>query len=240
LDVQLPVYQAVIQGCSYGDPAAEEVVWRDNNPTPLAGNLRGVRLFLRSGDGSPGPYDSPTRGQDVVEWAVGQMAQRFLAALHKAGVRGVDSKLGKGTHTWPYWQQDLRQYLAWLRRQLRHPVTAPPGFSVASAHTEFTVWGWTFEAHRSVREFTYLRGTSDSLTVTGSGTLHAVTPQRYRGGSRYAVRIGGTTRSVTADRQGRLSFDISLGPSHIKQQTEFGPGATSGWHRVRVLIRSWG
>jgi hypothetical protein len=152
----------------------------------------------------------------------------------------VDSKFGKGTHTWPYWQQDLREYLAWLRRQLRHPVTPPPSFSVASAHREFSVWGWSFEARRSVREFTYLRGTSNSLTVTGSGTLAAVSPPRYKAGSRYAVRIGATTRGLTADRQGRLSFDIDLGKSHINQQTEFGPGATSGWHRVRVLIRSGG
>jgi diacylglycerol O-acyltransferase/trehalose O-mycolyltransferase len=34
--------------CKFGDPATEAVVWRDNDPTILAANLRGVRLFIRS------------------------------------------------------------------------------------------------------------------------------------------------------------------------------------------------
>src|SRR5919201_5838694 len=116
VDIQLPIYQAAIQNCDYDDPAREEVVWRDNNPTALASNLRGVRLFVRSGNGFPGRYDKPGGvSEDVVEAVVYQMAEQFLGALHHAGIRGVDIHFSKGTHSWPYWQQDLREYIPWLR-----------------------------------------------------------------------------------------------------------------------------
>jgi diacylglycerol O-acyltransferase / trehalose O-mycolyltransferase len=234
VDIELPIYQAAIQQCTWGDPATEEVVWRDNDPTALAGNLRGVDLFVRSGDGTPGPYDSPTRSRDLVETVVGEMNTAFLAALRKAGVRGVDAKVGKGTHTWPYWRQDLREFLGWLAPRLRRPFRAPRSFSVQSAHTRFSAWGFGFRARRNVREFSYLRVDGDELVARGSGTLEVVTPARFS--PRRAYLVG--KRRVRADAGGRLGFALDLGPSHTRQQTEFGPMAASGWHRVRVRIRS--
>src|SRR4029453_17070935 len=51
----LALYQQFVQQCTWGDPAVDQVYWRDNDPTDLAANLRGVDLFVRSGDGNPGP-----------------------------------------------------------------------------------------------------------------------------------------------------------------------------------------
>lgn len=234
VDIELPVYQAAVQQCTWGDPATEEVVWRDNDSTALAGNLKGVDLFVRSGDGTPGPYDSPTRSRDLVETVVGEMNRAFVAALRKAGLRGVDAKLGKGTHTWPYWRQDLREFLNWLRPRLRHPFKAPREFTVESAHTDFSAWGWSFQARRKVREFSYLRVNGDELEVRGSGRLEVATPSRFA--PRQVYLVG--RRRLRADASGRLRFELDLGPSHTQQQTEFGPMAASGWHRVRVRIRS--
>lgn len=239
------------RNCVRGDPAHQEVVWRDNNPTDLAANLRGVRLFVRSGDGTPGPYDSPTPPSDPAERAVWQtrlgveaathrMAQSFLAALSEAGIDGADARFRPGSHSPPYWQRDLREFAGWLRGQLRHPPAAPRSFAVSSARDAVTAWDWSFRPQREVREFVHLRVSHDraasTLTATGSGRLDVVTPARYRPGTRHRVEAGGTVRTVTADRRGRLAFPVDLGPSHSRQQTEFGPGATRDWRTVSVRI----
>ena len=233
--------------CVRGDPALQEVVWRDNSAIDLAGNLRGVRMFVRSGDGTAGPLDPP-RPADPAQAAVWERrlrteagahgaAQGFLGALDDAGIRAVDAELYPGSHFQPYWQRELPELFAWLRAQLRRPVVAPVPFSVSTARTAFTAWGWSFRAHRGVREFAYLRVGRDALSVTGSGRLDVVTPARYRPRSAHRVRTGGRTRRVAADRRGRLSFSVDLGPSHTAQQTSFGPGATSGWRTVTTRIR---
>src|SRR3954452_18132088 len=41
----------------FGDRVTNEINWAAHDPATLAGNLRGTRLFLWTGDGSPGPYD---------------------------------------------------------------------------------------------------------------------------------------------------------------------------------------
>jgi hypothetical protein len=43
-------------------------------------------------------------------------------------------------------------------------------------------------------------------------------------------------RSIGAGPDGRLRFTVDLGPSHLQQQTDFGPGATAGWPTVTVSI----
>lgn len=73
LDPELPVAQAFLpKTCVHGDPALQEVVWRDNDATNLAGNLRGVKLFVRSGDGVPGPFDAAQPPADPFQRAVRQ------------------------------------------------------------------------------------------------------------------------------------------------------------------------
>ena len=58
----------------------------------------------------------------------------------------------------------------------------------------------------------------------------------YRPGATYAVAAGATTRPVSTGPDGRLRFTVDLGPSHLQQQTEFGPRATAGWSTVTVSI----
>ena len=124
-------------------------------------------------------------------------------------------------------------------------MSAPAGFALRSARPSFGAWGWTFTAQRGVEEFAYLTGVSPGgLTATGSGTLEVTTAAAYRPGATYALRAGAgagagagaTTRSISAGPDGRLRFGVDLGPSHLQQQTEFGPGATAGWSRVTVSI----
>jgi hypothetical protein len=87
-------------------------IWRDNDSANLAGNLRGVRLFVRSGDGVPGQFDATQPPADPFQRAVRQTdlvveagaraeALRFLAA-RDAGVP-VDAAFYHGSHYLPYW-----------------------------------------------------------------------------------------------------------------------------------------
>jgi S-formylglutathione hydrolase FrmB len=232
--------------CRWGDPAREQVLWRDNDSTNLAGNLTGVRVFIRSGDGTPGPYDPPEPPGSVaalvqqarltVEFGAHLESVAFLHALKAAHVKDVDARFFPGSHSDPYWQRDMAEMLPWLRRQLRHPPQTPPAFHVASAHRVFTAWGWRFAVHRSVREFAYLRIRGARLTATGSGRLDVVTPARFLPHRTYRVRIAGRTRRVRADRRGRLRYAVDLGPSHARQQTSFTADAIRRWRTATATV----
>lgn len=199
--------------CKYGDPAIDEVTWRDNDATELASNLKGIGLFVASGNGEPGPFDPPGRPTDPVESVVGQMSERFVAALDASGIPHTVDLYGPGTHSWPYWERDLRAFVAWLRPRLGAPVRAPASFDYRSARPAFSAWGWSFRVQRDVKEFMVLTDVSKhGLSATGSGTLDVVTP----GGRR---------------------FKVDLGPSHTAQQSDFGPDATDGWETRRLRIR---
>jgi S-formylglutathione hydrolase FrmB len=223
--------------CTWGDPATQEVVWRDNDPTYLASNLAGTRLFLASGTGQPGPLDPPLALPDAVESTVWSMNQAFDAALSAAGIGHTTDFYGPGTHTWPYWTRELQRFLTWLAPTVGVPVGAPGGFALRSARPSFGAWDWTFTAHRNVEEFAYLTGVGPGgLTATGSGALDVTTAAVYHPGATYAVAVGATKRSTGAGPDGRLRFTVDLGPSHLQQQTDFGPGATAGWTTVTVSI----
>jgi S-formylglutathione hydrolase FrmB len=246
-DPLLPVAVAFqTQTCKWGDPATQAVVWRDNDSTTLAGNLRGVRVFVRSGTGMPGPLDGPTPAagsgaavvrnvQTIIEAGAHLENLDFVAALNAHHVR-VDARFFPGIHAIPYWERDLRAFAGWLRVQLRHPPRAPARFTVRSAHAAFGAWGWQLRARRRVREFVYLTVGRDTITARGSGTLAVHTPARYRPATRHTVIVGGRRLAIRADRDGRLAFTLDLGPSHRTQQTAFGPSATAGWRTASARI----
>jgi S-formylglutathione hydrolase FrmB len=223
--------------CIAPDPARIPIVWHDNSAIDLAGNMRGLRIFVRSGDGTPGPFDTePIPSRQQTERAAFAAAQLFVGALRREGIGGFDAEFYPGTHHHPYWQRELPEFMAWLRAQLRRPVSTPREFEVENGRTDFTAWGWRFRAHRRVREEVYLRVKGGSVTATGSGKLDVLTPPRYRRGARYEVRIGGKPRLIRADRHGRLAFRIALGPSHTRQQTRFDDAARRGWRTVTARI----
>jgi esterase/lipase superfamily enzyme len=192
VDIDLPGYSQVEEStsqlsaapgngpqstCKYGDPAVDEVIWRDNDPAYLASNLKGTALFVASGNGEP---------SDAVESVVGQMSEAFVGALDTAGIPHTADLYGAGTHTWPYWVRDLRHFLPWLRARFAHPAKPPERFEVRSARPAFTAWGWSFRVRRRVREFAYLRIAPHSVTATGSGTIAVRAPS----GGRASIDLG--------------------------------------------------
>ncbi|MBF6411598.1 alpha/beta hydrolase [Nocardia cyriacigeorgica] len=89
-----------------GDPA-----WARNDATVQAGRLRGLPIYVTSGNGVPGPLDLPHGVGNTVN-AMGLEALTMIAAQifrDRANALGVPARVDivNGTHTWPYWQQAL-------------------------------------------------------------------------------------------------------------------------------------
>jgi S-formylglutathione hydrolase FrmB len=241
--------------CTWGDPFTQRVVWEDNNPTFLAPNLQGTRLWLASGNGLPGPLDpsltsDPTNpGQEasnaggivagaLTEAEIWDMTKSFVKALDTAGIPHTDYFYGPGTHSWPYWQRDLTDFLAWLKPYIGRALPAPRAFSFRTAAGNFSAWDWSFQVTgREVTEFVYLSDVGRSgFDALGSGTLNVTTAPIYRPGKAYLVG----NQPVQADSSGRLHFKVDMGPSHEVQQYRFGGAATLGWQKTTVTIKQAG
>ncbi|MFE3545607.1 alpha/beta hydrolase [Nocardia sp. NPDC059177] len=88
------------------DPA-----WARNDATVQAELLRGLPIYVTSGNGVPGAFDLPNGLGDTVN-AMGLEAMSATAAQifrDRTTALGVSARVDilNGTHTWPYWQQAL-------------------------------------------------------------------------------------------------------------------------------------
>lgn len=89
-----------------GDPA-----WRRNDATEQAELLRGLPVYVSTGNGQPGPLDLPYGlGNTVNAMALEAMtltsAQMLRDRMAELGIP-ASFDIINGTHTWPYWQQAL-------------------------------------------------------------------------------------------------------------------------------------
>ncbi len=102
--------QGVVNPDVWGSPTADEAIWRQHNPTDLAGRLRGVALFLASGDGGrggPAGDDPNNLAGYIAEAFIKQMNLDFAHALEAAGIPYTADFYQGGYHGWPYWQREL-------------------------------------------------------------------------------------------------------------------------------------
>lgn len=93
----------------WGDPKNDRATWERHDPAALAPQLDGLPLFVSAGNGRPGPYDKPGQDRDRIEPVVMRESKAFAAR--------VDARTdfyGPGTHSWPYWQRELRRALPLL------------------------------------------------------------------------------------------------------------------------------
>jgi S-formylglutathione hydrolase FrmB len=217
--------------CVWGDMLTQQVRWLGHDPAYLAENLAGTALFVAAG----GPVGDP------VEQTIYLMSQAFVDALDAEGIAHDDDFYGVGTHTWSYWQDDLRTFLPKMAAAWATPRPAPPqrAFSFRSILPRFSAWGWRFTAHRESTEFTYLDDVGpDGLKVAGSGRLRVVSPPLYVPGAAYRVGQGAGVRELSADSAGRLRFTVGLGRAHRRQQLRFDAAALEKWKHVIVTIQA--
>jgi S-formylglutathione hydrolase FrmB len=98
----------------WGDPVAQQRIWRAHDPYYLAKQLRPTYVFLSSGDGTPGPFEPPGQPVDELEALLNQMNHLVAAQLRQAGVRLTTDFYGPGVHDWPYWERELHRSLPLL------------------------------------------------------------------------------------------------------------------------------
>jgi S-formylglutathione hydrolase FrmB len=109
----------------WGDPDDQRMVWRHHNPYDLADRLAGVRLYVSSGDGTPGPYDPGPGGgsrigrpgPDILEVLACRAAQEFAGKLRKLAIP-VSTHFYPGTHRWSYWGRELHAALPVLLAEI--------------------------------------------------------------------------------------------------------------------------
>jgi S-formylglutathione hydrolase FrmB len=196
--------------CIWGDPVTQRVRWVDHDPTELAANLRSLTIYQRAGNGVPGrhtdPSASPSPAGIFTEAGIGLMNRQFDAALDHAGVRHT-VVFENGVHDWPYWLDDLRQFLPRAMYAFAHPRPASP-FTYKSGAASFSVWGWTFDADHADEEalVTVERVSARGLTAYGGGRLDVLTAPLYTPAGSY--RVDG--HLVRADTTGRLRFVVPL------------------------------
>lgn len=95
----------------WGAPQNPE--WAAHNPADLVEALRGVRLFVSSGDGAPGPLDTSGERDEGEAILLGQSVT-FAERARAVGVEVTTDFYGPGTHSWPYWRRGLERALPML------------------------------------------------------------------------------------------------------------------------------
>jgi S-formylglutathione hydrolase FrmB len=102
----------------WGDPDRDAERWAAHNPTDLAAKLRGLRLFVSSGNGQPGPLDPRGATPDQIEPGVLRQTVAFVARLAELDIPARVRLYGRGTHSWPYWERELRRSWPLLMRAI--------------------------------------------------------------------------------------------------------------------------
>ncbi|MEU0538970.1 alpha/beta hydrolase family protein [Nocardia sp. NPDC005978] len=100
-----------------GDPA-----WAVNDPYLHADGLRGLAIYVATGTGIPGPYDTlggpgvngnPVKLVDqlviggILDAVTARCTGQLRDRLRELDIPATFDMRPSGTHSWPYWQQDL-------------------------------------------------------------------------------------------------------------------------------------
>jgi S-formylglutathione hydrolase FrmB len=219
----------------WGPRATEEIYWRGHNPWDMAANLRAMTLSIRTGDGNPGPYDDGTLFRDPVEAACHDMSVALHERLDGLGIAHVFDDYGAGTHTWPYWQRDLRLDLPRFMATFADPPRRPRRFGYRSIEPSYRVYGWRVAIERPATELSRLRARRRGFRLSGSGTARVTTARLYRPRSRHRVKVAGEAPvTLRATRRGRLRITVALGPGNEGQQHRPGTETRVFAKRVRI------
>ncbi|MBW8481720.1 alpha/beta hydrolase [Actinomadura parmotrematis] len=97
----------------WGNAVADHANWVAHDPYNLLPKLKGTRLYISSGNGKPGVYDTGSQAawdvRYLSESQVFRTAQDFIARAKQLGVPVTADLYGNGSHTWPYWQREMHK-----------------------------------------------------------------------------------------------------------------------------------
>uniref|UniRef100_UPI00357100CB alpha/beta hydrolase-fold protein n=2 Tax=Nocardia concava TaxID=257281 RepID=UPI00357100CB len=103
----------------FGPPGSP--AWKEHDPYELADKLKGVALYVSSGNGVAGTTDPLSDIPGITTNYAGLglevlsrlSTQNFVAKLGKLNIPVSVNYRPSGTHTWPYWDFEMRQ--AWAQ-----------------------------------------------------------------------------------------------------------------------------
>jgi S-formylglutathione hydrolase FrmB len=218
----------------FGPRATNEINWQGHDPSTLNTNLRGMGLFLWTGNGFPGPLDStPNPAASGIEGMTHASTQHFHDHLVEEGIPSYYNDYGNGTHTWAYWTRDLREFVGPMMDTFASPP-APSTIDYKSVDAQWTQWGWTVSLARpAVQEFSRLSiAGPGGFALDGSGTATVTTPAAYQPGSAASVTVvsptGTTSTTTNVDDRGRLTISAPLSAPVL------GVAAQTGIARVTI------
>lgn len=203
-----------------GNPVTDRINWEGHDPATLIENLRGMSIDMWTGEGINGPYDSgPDPAGSGIEALVYESTQHFYDHLVEAHIPAYYDDYVYGTHSFPYWARDLKAYLPKMMADFAHPKS-PRVITYESIDKRWSQWGYSVSMDR-VEDQTFsgiVGGTPRGFTFAGDGAATITTPADYRPGEalHLTVRVqsgSGWSRTVHADRSGRLTLRVDLGQS---------------------------
>jgi S-formylglutathione hydrolase FrmB len=236
----IPAIDGGPPGSLWGLRETQEVRWRAHNPLDLAENLRGLALWLRTGNGQPGGALGGGPSVDLIEAGVGAMAKNLHQRLLQLHIRHVYDAYGAGHHIWPYWNRGLKETLPAIMTRFRKAPKPPARVTFNAVEQRYSIYGWDVVIDRPALEFSRLANAGRrGFTLSGSGGATVTTAPLFAARHTYRVvvhtRRGSARGTRTANAGGRLRIDVPLGPGNRSQQ--FTPGATTRVFKTRVTIR---
>ncbi|MDX2166709.1 MAG: alpha/beta hydrolase family protein [Deltaproteobacteria bacterium] len=200
--------------------------WRAHDPATLVTNLRGMHIHLWTGDGAQGPLDPgpPNAPLDPIEVITFGATRLFHGHLEAARIPHGYTYYGAGTHSWPYWARDLREYLPGLMARFADPPPPRRTVGYLSYDDVWQAFGWRVALDRDARDASQLRyAGARGFTLTGTGSASVRTPGLFAPGQRVRVRLRGyrvrATALVEADAQGRLLLAVPLSDGRRARST---------------------
>jgi diacylglycerol O-acyltransferase/trehalose O-mycolyltransferase len=215
-------------GQIYGNLLTNAIVWHDHNPGDLGVNLlRNVAPFLEYGD----PPADQTEATANLE------NKAMTSELQAVGINPTVVTLPMQGHNYTVWNDGLKNFLPIAEDEWQDNLPAPDGFSYTSAANSFSAYNYTVQLTRPVAEFATLSDvTGEWFSLTGSGTATITTAARYVPGGRYLVRLPAGPVVLVADKLGRLTIHVALGPSASADQFSPTDAGTRPAETVRISI----
>ncbi len=109
----------------WGDPILNFPLWNDRNPTKNIAKLRGIKLYVSTGNGSQGALDlDPVT--DSLEIVVNPSTRSFVNAARRGGLDMIADLYGGGVHRWRYFDYAFGRSLPMLTEALGVPLQPQP------------------------------------------------------------------------------------------------------------------
>lgn len=241
----------------YGTSITDPIWWRQYNPKEIVTNVEGTgtRFLLSSGDSCLG-LSSLTAAdcQGRFSPASAPLATALEMIPHQSWKIAKSDMAGRGI---PYKAVEFpgvhgsnnhRVFADYIvpgaNSTFTGRVSSPAKFSYKSVIPNFSVWGYDVNVTRANVGFlsmTDARLNGRSFTLDGTGVIELLTPAKFTPGATYTVTGSAngarSTKSVTADKHGRIRVNIDLSHEHLLDAGTGGGTAAGGSpHRMTISV----